>query len=314
MHGKTDQSKPKFGIASNVLFMLHTAWRVRRSVLWLCLAQIGLGLANSLLGLFVAPQVLSAIERAVPLGQLLATVGLFTLGLTLVSAAAAYVDENVIYGRVAVRTDLVSQVNGKLCQTAYTNTLQSAFLALLKKSQKALNNNNSAGEIIWETLQTLALNVLGFILYLFLIASLDPVVILITLVSSIAGYGASRHINGWEYRHREQEAACSQQFFHIASLSQDIRAAKDIRIFGMKPWLDDLGNAALRAYHHFIHRAQRVYLGADVIDILLTLLRNGVAYAYLISLTLRQGLSAAQFLLYFSAIGGFTTWVTGILY
>lgn len=313
MHGKTDQSKPKFGIASNVLFMLHTAWRVRRSVLWLCLAQIGLGLANSLLGLFVAPQVLSAIERAVPLGQLLATVGLFTLGLTLVSAAAAYVDENVIYGRVAVRTDLVSQVNGKLCQTAYTNTLQSAFLALLKKSQKALNNNNSAGEIIWETLQTLALNVLGFILYLFLIASLDPVVILITLVSSIAGYGASRHINGWEYRHREQEAACSQQFFHIASLSQDIRAAKDIRIFGMKPWLDDLGNAALRAYHHFIHRAQRVYLGADVIDILLTLLRNGVAYAYLISLTLRQGLSAAQFLLYFSAIGGFTTWVTGIL-
>ena len=68
MHGKTDQSKPKFGIASNVLFMLHTAWRVRRSVLWLCLAQIGLGLANSLLGLFVAPQVLSAIERAVPSG------------------------------------------------------------------------------------------------------------------------------------------------------------------------------------------------------------------------------------------------------
>ena len=166
MHRKTDQSKPKFSTASNVLFMLRAAWRVRRSVLWLCLAQIGLGLANSLLGLFAAPQVLFAIEQAVPLGQLLATIGLFTLGLTLVSAATAYIGDNVIYDRIAVRTDLLSQVNGKLCQTAYTNTLQPAFLALLKKSQKALNNNDSAGEIIWETLQTLALNVLGFILYL----------------------------------------------------------------------------------------------------------------------------------------------------
>lgn len=69
------------------------------------------------------------------------------------------------------------------------------------------------------------------ILYLFLIASLDPVVILITLVSAIVSYGASLRINGWGYRRREQEAACWQQFHHISSLSQDIRAAKDIRIF-----------------------------------------------------------------------------------
>lgn len=39
MHGKTDPAKPQFGIASNVRFMLRTAWRVRRGVLWLCLAQ-----------------------------------------------------------------------------------------------------------------------------------------------------------------------------------------------------------------------------------------------------------------------------------
>ena len=313
MHRKTDQSKPKFSTASNVLFMLHTAWRVRRRGLWLCLAQIALGLANSLLGLFAAPQVLSAIERAVPLGQLLATVGLFTSGLILVSASTTYVVENVIYDRVAVRMDLLSQVNGKLCQTAYINTLHSAFLSKAQKAGQTLSNNDSAGEIIWETLQNFVLNVIGLILYLFIVSSLDPAVILITLVSAVAGYGVSRRINSWGYLHRAEEETCTQRFEYLSRLSQDIRAAKDIHIFGMKSWLDDLGDAALRAYHHFIHRAQRVYLGADIVDILLTLLRNGVAYAYLLSLTLRQGLSAAQFLLYFSAIGGFTTWVTGIL-
>ena len=46
---------------------------------------------------------------------------------------------------------------------------------------------------------------------------------------------------------------------------------------------------------------------------MLALLRNGVAYGYLIALTLRQGLSASQFLLYFTAVSGFTQWITGIL-
>ena len=41
--------------------------------------------------------------------------------------------------------------------------------------------------------------------------------------------------------------------------------------------------------------------------------RNGIAYAYLIWLALNGGLSASQFLLYFSAVSGFTQWVTGIL-
>lgn len=57
----------------------------------------------------------------------------------------------------------------------------------------------------------------------------------------------------------------------------------------------------------------KIYLWADVVDIILTLLRNGIAYFYLIALTLNTGLPASQFLLYFTAVSGFTAWVTGIL-
>ena len=45
----------------------------------------------------------------------------------------------------------------------------------------------------------------------------------------------------------------------------------------------------------------------------MTLLRNGIAYVYLIWQTLEQGLPASEFLLYFTAVSGFTVWVTGIL-
>ena len=50
-----------------------------------------------------------------------------------------------------------------------------------------------------------------------------------------------------------------------------------------------------------------------MVDVVLSVARNGIAYFYLIRQTLTQGLPASQFLLYFTAVSGFTTWVTGIL-
>ena len=81
----------------------------------------------------------------------------------------------------------------------------------------------------------------------------------------------------------------------------------------MRGWLEEIHQKYDRLYQDFIGRRERVYLWADVVDVLMTLLRNGAAYAYLLGITLTQGLTAAEFLLYFTAVGGFTAWVTGIL-
>jgi len=95
--------------------------------------------------------------------------------------------------------------------------------------------------------------------------------------------------------------------------ASDRKLGKDVRIFGMGPWLKDIYASALKLYLDFAVREQREYLKADLIDLVMSIVRNGVAYWYLISMTLREGLPASQFLLYFTAIGGFTAWVTGIL-
>ena len=69
----------------------------------------------------------------------------------------------------------------------------------------------------------------------------------------------------------------------------------------------------MRLYEAFFKRRAGIYTGACAVDAFLSLARNGIAYAYLIRLTLAEGLPASQFLLYFSAFTGFSTWVTGIL-
>lgn len=63
----------------------------------------------------------------------------------------------------------------------------------------------------------------------------------------------------------------------------------------------------------FSLRRERVYAWNCVVDVLLQFARNGIAYVYLIGMALNKGLSASEFLLYFTAFTGFSNWVTGLL-
>ena len=78
-----DKKKPKYNIAQCIGFMLDMAWKTRRRVPFVCLLLALLQTGQSLLQLFLAPEVLRRVEKGAPLGELLGMGGLFTLALLL---------------------------------------------------------------------------------------------------------------------------------------------------------------------------------------------------------------------------------------
>ena len=182
-----------------------------------------------------------------------------------------------------------------------------------EQAMQALYTNDSAGEAVWRVLTEIAQNLLGFGVYLLLFLSLDPVLVLIAAGSAVLSYLCARPGARWSYAHRKEEGALGQRMSYIRKKAADRGALKDILLFGMGDWLKDVYTSVLDLYRHFARREQRVYLWGDLAEVFFTLARNGAAYGYLLALTLREGLPAAQFLLYVTAVGNFTTWVTGIL-
>ena len=126
-------------------------------------------------------------------------------------------------------------------------------------------------------------------------------------------YVCSLRTNKWSYDHRQEGAALGQKMSYIRQTAGDRGALKDIQIFGMSSWLRQVHDAVLKLFRDFQLREQRVRLLGDLAEVALTFLRNGAAYGYLLALALGEGLSVSEFLLYFTAVGNFTTWVTGIL-
>lgn len=310
---KERNSKPKYNLWQNSAYMISAAWADNKSVLWLCLVSAALTVTANVLNLLVTPTILGAVENAVPLDKLVTTILFFAGAMMLTSAASSYCSHNTLFGRIAVRVVILSRIQKKLSKASYPNTEDQEFRKKQDKANMTTNANSSAAEAIWNTLTDILVNIAGFIIYLILLSSLEPWILAVVLVTTVTGFFTGKYINGWGYRHRDEEEEYSRRMNYISGKAADYTLAKDIRIFGMRGWLNDMYDSTFGLYQAFIARGEKVYIWGNIIDIVLSFARNGIAYIYLIGLVLTNGLSAAQFLLYFTAVGGFTTWVSGIL-
>ncbi len=304
--------KPAYRAWQNIAFMLQTAWRARKSVIAVTLALALVSAGRAVVELLVAPMLLEKIETAAPLSELLGTVALFSGMLLLLAGLGGYLDTNKIFGRIAVRSDIIRQLNAKLTGTSYPNLYNADFLRLRQRAISATSSNAAPTEAVWTALTELLTNLIGFAVYLTLLAELPLPLLLLVILTSVAGFFLTRRISQWEFRHRDEKAEYEKKLTYIRQTSIQREYAKDIHIFGLRGWLEDMWRSAIRLYESFVARRERAYLWSNVAELLLNLLRNGASYAYLIHLCLTRALPASQFLLYFTAVGGFTQWVAGI--
>ncbi len=308
------KKKPKYNMWQNAAYMISIAWRIKeKKVLVLSLLYAMISVAHNLVNLYVTPSILSAVEQKATLPELLFVILTFVGLMMLLSAAFSYVNCNAIHGKIQVRLYIMGIINNKALTTSYSNLGNEKFKELHGKASEATSGNDQATEAIWNSLTFLTTNVLGFLAYLLLLSTMQLWILLIIVITSLAGYFINKYINGYEYRHQEEVAKPRNEMWYINGRIRDYSTAKDIRLFGLKPWLEECSAKAMDAYTAFQKKANGVYFWGRIADLLLTFLRNGIAYAYLLHLVFYNEMSASTFLLYFSAIGGFAFWVGGIL-
>ncbi len=311
---KEPAPKPSYNMWQTVCYMFATAWQNgEKKVPVMCVLTAVLAVMTNLVELYLSPTILAAVEQRASFGRLTGTIGFFVGLSMLTSALTSYVNSNKGYGWITVRSIIINRINQKSCKTSYTNLGEERYQNLYNKCLDVTNDNREATERIWQTLTKLLQNTAGLVIYVALLSAVDIWILVLVLVTAVFGYVVHKQLNRYKYRHREEEAKILKNIHSMELQSRNYSLAKDIRIFGMKDWLAEVGRKALEAYRAFQGRLRTVYLWGKIADLLLAFLRNGMAYAYLIYLVLHEGLSVSEFLLYFSAVGGFSTWVNGIL-
>lgn len=346
---KKAKDRPKYGMWQCTWYMIRAAFHRRQRILWTGLLLAVFSAAKALMEMLISPIVLSKLEaavRTVPNGsavsaeeaawlsaasgapaagetltrfsspgltELLLTIAICSLALLVFSGAKSYLETNVLFARVELRMHFILSIGRKNSITSYPNTLSSDFNALMHKAMGACDSNWDASERIWAVLTDVVTNFLAFAVYLTILTHLDLYLMAVAVVTTLVSFFCGKHIQEWNYRHRAEEKKIRHKLWYLSETSKSREAAKDIRIFGIASWFTDLWNSTMKVYRGFLMRREKALIRADIIDLVLVFLRNGVAYAYLLRYTLSMGLSASEFLLYFVAITGFSGWLAALI-
>lgn len=309
------KEKPKYNLFQNLKYLLLTCWKVTRGLLITTLAIALFQLMNNLVGLYIAPIILRKVEQTVPLVEMLMTIFVFTLALVLSTIGLYYLKDTkcVFVSRFYNYFSLEGVM--KSAMTSYPNTLDTEFLQKRELSERAMGGNSDTTAPIAMITESgnLLMALIGFTLYLLVLTGLNPVLLTVVVATTAVSFFVSRHINKWEFDTRDEAMKYRYEMVFVTNTAMANEMPKDIRIFHMQPWLLEIHNKALNCYQDYCNRRERHFMIAKVVDVILTVARNGIAYVYLIYMVIEQGLPASQFLLYFSAVTGFTSWVTTIL-
>lgn len=311
---QTTKERPKYGMLQNTVYMIGQAWKLRKMVLVAAVLITVIQVARNITELYVTPTILSKVENAVALPELLWTIGGFIVLLTVLQAAESYLTYFANADRIIIRLNLLNELNQKRQKASYLIVEEKKFWNTFFHASNAVRSDSSAAQGIWETLIELIKSVVALSIYMRLLTRMQMELMILVVVTSVVGYASSKRISEWRYRHREEEWAYGRPLNYVAmNRAVDRKTAKDIRIFHIQPWLEEVYCAALRAYEGFMDRCGNMKVWAGVLDAVLAFLRNGAAYSVLIGMALNQGLPASEFLLYFNAVGGFSALVTGIV-
>lgn len=304
--------KSIYHIFENTRFMLSIAYHNAKSVIVLSILLAVVTSILNIIQLLISPLILQKIEHLSSFSELIITILILSFSLFIFTALKSYLEANTLFGRITVRKHIMNLISSKVSSTAYAHILDNKFINYENKAYHVCSSNSEATEAIWNTLTDIFMNVICFIIYLFFISSLNAWMIVLVGITTLFSYFFRKKVDEWSYLHKDEEVQHEKRINYLCRITTNRQYAKDIRIFHMNEWIEDVFYSTMNLYKSFLFKRERIFIWAHIINVIMILLRNGIAYAYLVYLFMNTDLEISTFLLYLGAISGFASWIVGI--
>jgi len=306
------QKSAKYSLLRNTQYLLRHAWAWDKSFLLCIVINILTIVLSAVLTMYLPKAVLADLEQKAPISVLIITICLFVGGIALTGALKAWTDGHIEMHKMLMRCRFSFPAYLKALTVDYQQFDTAAFKELKKKAYEPTGGNDSSLEAVWPALITAISGLLGIFSYGAILLSLGWWIALMAAGCAILSYLIRNHY--LEKRHEAQKewVKYASKPFYLNDKSGDYHYGKDIRIFSMRAWFQEIFSVNIRLCEDWQLRHEKPLWLVDILDNVLTLCREGIAYVYLIWCVLAGRITASDFVLYFAAIAGFSTWVLSV--
>ena len=307
------KEKPVFSMPKVLAFMVGRAWKAEGSILVFILIITLIDASSALVNLLVTPMILGCLESRRSLETLLITIVVFASLICILKGLRRYFSTIAFCGMCNLRNTILSDLNRKSMTMSFPDFINEHNRNLLSRACQTCYDNSLPGEHVWESITVVLSSFAGFLIHLYFISNLRISLALVVGITSVMSYLVQKRAGRIAYEMNEPIGELYKKIDYIGSVMESPEYAKDIRIFGLGPWVREVKGKTIKAFASMSNKRERVNCWAEIMDALLAFLRNGIAYFFLIRGAVDGELTAAEFLLYFTAFTGFSDWIISIL-
>ncbi len=300
---KEPKRKPKYGLFSSVAYIYRILWQTERGLAFTGLFTVPVTVVLSALSLYTP----SAVLRALSSQKGFSYVAQVILGLLLAKLCFDLAN-TVIWQKISGAEHLV--LMQLIYMYNYYQRMRDDYLSydvqmmkLDERGDAAIRDNHTAGVHFPMDFANLAGTILNFILFGSVISLLNPVIVLLLLAGSAINYavGAWERRKNWETQDIRNKLDKKIKYTTLG-ISNNFCWAKDIRLYHMQDGLHERFMRLHGMAKSEKWKCERRSVLAAIVGFLIVLARDGAAYGFLIGKVAAGELTAASFVLYFSAI------------
>lgn len=308
------KDKPKYSMASDVGFLLKYGWKLVPMLYPLSAVVILMQVLMPAIAMVLPSRVIALLGSGAGFERIAIETALMSAAILLCAATSEGLQGfSAFRYEIPPRIILGCEADVKIFTTDYPHGEQQDFLDTCEKRLKALNDNNTALEESYRVMRRLLTATIGLVIYAAVLCTLSPWVLALITVLTVLGFLARLRANGWVYKNMDRWAPIDRKKDYITEDAGNYKFAKDVRLFGMSDWLCELYDSCSKARRDWGKKQGWVEFSADAVDCLITFLREGVAYAWLIWGAVGGWIDPAAFVLYFGAVGNFSQQLMGFL-
>lgn len=151
-------------------------------------------------------------------------------------------------------------------------------------------------------------SILGMTVYGIIIGRQSLIILTLVLIAVPISLVVHARSKSYEKNTRLATSKVRRKVNYINKQAMDFSVGKDIRLFEMKKWFLSMYSKLLKQNEKFLCGLQFHYFLVAATDLIMTFIRDGAAYIYLIYQIVNGRLTVSDFVLYTGLVTGFSVW------
>ncbi len=311
---KKERERVKYNSFQNIIFLLKGMKQKHPVLIVLILLQIILSVITPVFSIFIPKIALDLVMNAADVSEILLVLGGVGLIMILSMAFSGMAAE----GKNMLVNDMRSfyqiQIFLKSLSCDYRHVESEEGQTKYQRAMDTLFAGDWSGtsRMAVATINILV-STMCFLIYSGIISQLHPAVVIILIGLSLVNLFSTRHAQKYEYCRQDESSIYNKKLNYVIYTGCDARSGKDMRIYATGGWFMELRESLIEQISQLTRRIQNRYFAAGAVNAGILFLRDGIAYAYLISAVASKAITVGEFTLYFGAITAFSGFVNGII-